>query len=239
MIYDEHNDSGSIIAPLSLDAAVELCEPLGFALSEESAKAANEFMKSVINESGFQTNTKKLWAFFKKHAAETLPPQAADRTVDWFHRAFTGYHPSNPNMSWANVINKYANSPDGWPDVGQTELEQTQIDAFSKFFLEKWDRNAFNEQLWKIEDQFDLTPWDREVHMKYGYVYGDADAGNDPFLSLKYVKLGHALRTAIKEFDFAGKPDFPHLKMRHAGQIYLGSSWMPPNTPLGTLLEVV
>jgi len=241
MIYEEHIQPGINIVPLSLDAAKELFQKLELASNPAETEEISALLKEVVKASGFEKNHHKLWDFFKKYTRDNLPKAVSNKLVSWFHDAFTGYYPANPNMMWASIINKYANSPDGWPDVGQSEAEQKQIDDFSELFLNEWDRVGFNELTDEIEERFELTDWDREIHMKYQHMYFDEDAGASPFLFLSGVNEGQALRRAIKKFDFSSKPDFPHEVMRKIGEYWLKEShvtWRAPH-PLGTLLDIV
>ncbi|PTV93409.1 hypothetical protein C8J27_11724 [Rhodobacter aestuarii] len=74
--------------------------------------------------------------------------------------------------------------------------------------------------------------------MHYKLIPLDED-GYDPLMNLRFVWEGEALRKAIREFRFEVRPDFPHERLRQAGQLSADTGWMPPGVPLGTLLEVV
>jgi len=236
LIHSQYVDPGQIIPPLSLDAAKPLLVRLGLVETPENAEKASVFLKAVIEHAGFSENTFSLWQSLQDHARAELPQERADALIEWFFKAYTGEHPANPNMAWVSIINKYANN--GWPDVGQSSEEQQEIDAFSGLLMSEWDRAGFNDLIAEIE-QSELSAWDRKIHQQYGYVEGDEDGGNDPFLSLVFVNKGEALRRAIEKFDFPSKPDFPHETMRRLGEIEIQNYWMPPDTRLGTLLDVV
>ena len=236
MIYSQYIDPGQIIPPLSLDAAKPMLTRLGLVDSPENAEKASAFLKAVVERAEFSENPQVLWQTLQDHAQTALPEGSANGLIEWFYKAYTGQHPANPNMAWVSIINKYANN--GWPDIGQSPDEQKEIDSFSQLLLAEWDRAGFNDLIAETE-QGELSGWDRKIHERYGYVEGDEDGGNDPFLSLVFVNKGEALRRSIDKFDFSSKPDFPHETMRRLGEIEIQNYWMPPDTRLGTLLDVV
>lgn len=238
MIYEEHNRPGDIVASLALDVSKEIYPHLGLPKQPQEIDRINEVYKAALKECDFSIRHEKRWSAVKNMAHHMLDPSAATSLIDWNYRAYTGYHAANPNMSWSSKLLRAARGAAGWPDVGQTLEEQRQFDEFAEFFLSEWDRDGFRQLIEIIEERGEITPWDREVYMREGLVPFDED-GYDPFAALLPVQQGYALRQAIEKFDFPSRPDFPHAKLRDAGQVFADEGWMPPNTPLGTLLEVV
>ena len=238
MIYEEYNRPGDIVVPLSLDRARALYQKLGLARSEAEIEPINVAFKEAVRVAEYSNWHLKLWSSLQDAVRQMLPPELAAHVISWTHDAYTGYHPANPNMSWASIILAYARGHGGWPDVGQTPNEQAQFNEFSEFFLRIWDRDAFNQSLDDLERSAVLSNWDRDIFMRYGMVPFDEN-GNDPLMSLRPIWKGEALRHAIRDFRFSERPDFPMERLRKAGQLYADRSWMPPGVPLGTLLEVV
>ncbi|MDD7971395.1 hypothetical protein [Roseinatronobacter alkalisoli] len=158
--------------------------------------------------------------------------------LQWTHNAYTSYHPANPNMKWASILLKYSRGRDGWPDVGQSLEEQAQFNEFAEFFLQIWDRDNFNRRIDELESPDKLSDWDRDIFMRYNMVPLDED-GQAPLAIFRSVWKGEALRRAIREFRFDKRPGFPHARLRAAGQLEAEKGWMPPDTPLGTLMDVI
>lgn len=238
MIYDEHNRPGDITASLSLDAAKEIYPYLGLRQQSQEIDRISEVYKTALKASDFSIRHEERWEALKEAAHHMLDPVMAEDLIKWNYQAYTGYHPANLNMNWASMLLRGARGFKGWPDVGQTLEEQHQFDEFAEFFLAEWDRDGFRERIEIIEQRGEISAWDQEVYGRDGLVPFDED-GYDPFAALLPVQEGHALREAIKKFDFPSRPNFPHAKLREAGQVFADEGWMPPNTPLGTLLEVV
>ena len=237
MIHEEHNDPGAIIPSLSLDLARPLFVDLGLAPDQDSVVSISDAYKETLRAADFSNDHARLWQVLTETAPRRLPGDLADHVISWNHDAYTGYHPANPDISWASILLRFARGRAGWPDIGQTVDQQHQFDEFAEFFLRIWDRDAFNARLDDIEQADPASTWDQDVFMRYGMVPFDDD-GHDPLAPLKPVWKGQALRRAVREFRFDARPDFPQELLRKAGQIEADKGWMPPGVPLGLVRDI-
>lgn len=238
MIYEEHNRPGELIPHASLDIARPLYLRIGLARHNDEVEMINNAFKAAVIESGYSSWQDRCWDALQAVAPRSLAPEIATHGLQWTHNAYTSYHPANPNMYWASILLKYSRGRAGWPDVGQTLDEQAQFNEFAEFFLQIWDRDNFNRRIDELESPDKLSDWDRDIFMRYNMVPLDED-GHAPLAIFRSVWKGEALRRAIREFRFDKRPGFPHARLRAAGQLEADKGWMPPDTPLGTLLEVV
>jgi len=238
MIYEEHNRPGELIPHVSLDIARPLYLRIGLARHDNEVEKINKAFKDAVMESEYSNSHVRRWEALQTVAPRSLAHEIATHVLQWTHKAYTSYHPANPNMSWASILVRFALGRAGWPDVGQTLEEQAQFNEFAEFFFKIWDWDNFNRLIDELEGTDKLSDWDRDIFMRYNMDLLDED-GNEPLAIFRTVLKGEALRRAIREFRFDKRPGFPHAKLRAAGQLEADKGWMPPDTPLGTLLEVV
>jgi len=249
MIYAEHNKPGELIAVLSLDLISGFYGILELTAEGEASETVQAVLRKAVSDTDFAADHKKLYDSFTANAGLMLFQGRAERAMDWVRRAYTGYHPANPDMIWNSVINKYANDPKGWPNLGQSHEEQRQIDAFAALYMSELTKDDFHSRLYEAEAEFEeegsaLSDWDKSILEHYGTMRLDDDETMpiDLFLPLLFVHKGQALRRAIRLFNFdsrRGYP-FPHEILRRIAQKWVDDNkvWMPPYTPLSGLLDI-
>ena len=251
MIHEERHRSGVLVPALSTDAAKVLYPVLEIPAADgadgKSTEIACAIFKEAVLYAHFSPEQEVLYEAYLYCARLLLAPREAEQAVYWLRNAYTGDRRDNPNMLWGSIISHYANSDGGWPDMGQTQTDQEQIDAFAAFFLREWNHAGFQKKLWPVEDRFEsadpsLSAWDKKILKKYitPAFEEDTKVSREIFLPLVLVNKGQALRRAIRKFDLAAKPRFPHKLLRRMGQAWIDKNRLSmPSHDLGALLDLV
>lgn len=238
MTDPEHARPGDLVAPLALDAALPLYALLHVPPDDGSLRL-HRFLKEAVEYARFASDEAALWAAVKSYAEATLTD--ADRTawLNWIYAAFAGLHPPDVDLSgWLIALEHFHSAPDAWASSGMSE-DQIKVAAalIDRYYLEL-DEEAFLAAIAACQAR-PLTDWDKRMHQAYGFVYFDRAGGADPFLSLKFINQGEALRRAIRATDIES-PAFPAAALRTQAQAVIDTLgvWMPPGRTLGPLADV-
>ena len=233
-----HADPAGLAACLALDAAAPLYPRLGVPPGDGSL-ALQDLLKAAMDRPDPTPRwSPALWQQVTAQAEAAPDPEAAKAWLAWIENAFTGIHPADVDLSgWLMAIDHYGLPGADWGDAGLTPDQAVAANAFVDAYRTTLDEPAFLTAAQEARAQ-PLTDWDKRMHGVHDFVYFDDRGGKDPFLELKFVNQGEALRRTLR--DHAFPDDFPHAPLQAAAQTLIDrrGAWMPPGRRLRPLREV-
>jgi hypothetical protein len=239
MIDPQYARPGRLVAPLALDAALPLYAPL-HAPPDDGSLRLHAFLKQAIEYAKFAPEAAALWAAVQSYAQTTLPEADQRAWLGWIYAAFSGLHPPDVDLSgWLMALEHFHFAPNAWDGSGMSQENIESANALIDCYFAELDEDAFMAAIAACQAR-PLTDWDKRMHQAYGFVYFDRASGADPFLSLKFVNQGEALRRAVRATDIAN-PAFPATALRAQAQALIDRRevWMPPGRALGPLSAVL
>jgi hypothetical protein len=239
MTDPEHARPGDLIAPLALDAALPLYALL-HAPPDDGSLRLHAFLKQAVEYARFAPDHAALWAAVQSYAAATLPEADQQSWLGWIYAAFAGLHPPDVDLSgWLIALEHFHTSSNAWANSGMTEDQIKSATALIDRYYTELDEEAFDAAVSACQAR-PITDWDKRLHQAYGFVYFDRASGADPFLGLKFINQGEALRRAVRATNLTD-PAFPAVALQKQAQAVIDDLdvWMPPDrhlSPLSALL---
>jgi hypothetical protein len=230
---------GDLVAPLALDAALPLYRLLHVPPDDGSLRL-HAFLKQAVDYARFAPDQGALWDAVKSYAQATLSEADQQAWLGWIFAAFSGLHPPDVDLSgWLMALEYFHTVPNTWDDSGMSQENVEAVTALIDRYFAELDEDAFMAAIAACQAR-PLTDWDKRMHQAYGFVYFDRASGADPFLRLKFVNQGEALRRAVRATDLA-HPTFPAAVLHAKAQALIDRRevWMPPGrhlSPLSTLI---
>jgi hypothetical protein len=239
MTNPEHLRPGCLVPCLALDAAVPLFSVL-HAPPDDGSLRLHIFLKEAVEYGQFVAYHKDLWQAVETYAQSTLSPDDRHQWLGWMTRAFQGLRPPTPDLSdWLITLEDYRYTANSWQNPLLTKPQADLVRDLVDRYFEELNEDAFMELVQECQAR-PLSPWDKRLHQAYNFVYFDRQGGNDPFLLLKFVNQGEALRRALRATDLT-HPDFPHQALVQRNEVLFAELGMTarqgaPLAPLVSLL---
>ncbi|MFM2390774.1 MAG: hypothetical protein RLZZ437_2329 [Pseudomonadota bacterium] len=206
---------GRFLPHLALDAALPLY-PILHVPPDDGSFAMHGFVKQVMEYAKLHWDHNVLWSAAQEYARTTLSAADAALWLGWIYNGYSGIHQADPDRKdWIAVLHQFQFNPATWENSGMTAPEVEAAHAFLDLFYTEINEPAFMEAVAECQAR-PLTPWDKRLHQAYDFVYFDRAGGSDPFLVLKIMNIGEALRRALRATDLAS-PLFPNAALQRMG----------------------
>jgi len=219
-MLDKHDIAVAAII-LSLDAMTEFYDDVGIIqygtelnqMFQHIVKTVNKgvmFENKMVEEFyGYSTHE----AVFQMLASETnkLPAEQAGFLRDWLWNSYSGQYCSDISLGvWTHLLSEW--KVRGFNHQGYSEAEYGLIATLLKEYAETYNFRGFNNATDHfIEQNHELSDYDRELHRLYEYNYDDDI--KDPFIKMHFYHKSYKVRKFVQESKTLTHPDFPFEKL--------------------------